>query len=213
MLQNWFLTKPKWLRGLIILIVATFFIGGCTPPNQPPVIYSLTAGGGQLSPSKQCQIKCVASDLDGDELNYTWSASGDISGQGSVITWTAPETPGDYTIMVKVTDGRGGEATAELAMGITVAANHPPVVDSLAAELQRVKKGMTSVIECIASDPDGDDLSYIWSFSGGSISGGGSVVSWIAPDIFGTYTITVTVTDGRGGQAIQSLEIVVTCCL
>jgi len=213
MLPNRFLTRLKWLHGLIILVVATFFIGGCAPPNQPPVIYSLTAGGGQLSPSQHCQIECVASDLDGDELNYTWSASGDISGKGSVITWTAPETPGDYTIMVKVTDGRGGEATAELAMGITTAANHPPVIDSLAAELQRVKKGMTSVIECIASDPDGDDLSYIWSFNGGRISGGGSAVSWVAPDSFGTYTITVTVVDGMGGQAIQSLEIVVTCCL
>jgi DNA-binding transcriptional regulator of glucitol operon len=201
----------KWLAGFTILVVATLLIGGCTPPNQPPVISSLTASAGRVSPSQYCQVKCVASDPDGDKLNYTWSASGEISGQGPTITWTAPGAPGEYTIMVKVTDGRGGEATAELTIGVAV--NHSPAIDSLTAERQKVRKAMTSTIECTASDPDGDELSYTWSTSGGSISGEGSVVTWVAPNTFGTYTITVTVTDGRGGQATQSIEIVVTCCL
>jgi hypothetical protein len=210
-MQNWFLTGSKWLAGLTMLVVATLFIGGCTPPNQPPVISSLTASAGRLIPAQNCEVKCVASDPDGDKLNYTWSASGEISGEGATISWTAPAAPSEYTIMVKVTDGRGGEATAELTIGVAV--NHSPVIDSLTAERQKVKKAMTSTIECIASDPDGDELSYTWSTSGGSISGEGLTVSWVAPNTFGTYSINVTVTDGRGGQATQSIEIVVTCCL
>jgi hypothetical protein len=201
----------KWLASLTILVAATLFIGGCTPPNQPPVISSLTASAGRLIPAQNCEVKCVASDPDGDKLNYTWSASGEIFGEGATISWTAPAAPSEYTISVKVTDGRGGEATAELTIGVAV--NHSPVIDSLTAERQKVKKAMTSTIECTASDPDGDKLSYTWSTSGGSISGEGSAVSWVAPNTFGTYTITVTVTDGRGGQATQSIEIVVTCCL
>jgi hypothetical protein len=192
------------------LVVATLLVGGCTPANQSPLISSLTASEGRVSPSGSCQVKCVASDPDGDELSYTWSACGDISGEGSVVTWTVPAAPGDYTIAVKVTDGRGGEATMQLTIGVAI--NHPPVIDSLTAEPQRVKKGMTSNIECIASDPDGDELSYTWSASGGSISREGSVVTWVAPNAFGTYTIIVTVTDGRGGQATKSIDIVVTCC-
>ena len=94
-----------------------------------------------------------------------------------------------------------------------VAANHPPVIDSLTAERERVRRAMTSTIVCVASDPDDDELSYIWSVNGGSISGEGSIATWVAPNAYGTYTVTVTVTDGKGGQAIKTIDIVVTCCL
>jgi len=202
--------QPKWLAGLIILVVAILLVAGCTPPNQPPFISSLTASNERVSPSGSCQVKCVASDQDGDGLSYAWSASGNVSGEGSTVTWTAPAAPGDYTIMVKVTDGRGGEAATELI--IKVVPNQPPVI-SLTAEPQTVKKAMTSAIQCTASDPDEDKLSYAWSASRGKISGKGSAATWTAPDAFGTYTITVTVSDGRGGEATETIEIVVTCCI
>ena len=205
--------QPKWLAGLIILVTATLLIGGCKPPNHPPLISSLTASEGWVNPSGSCQVKCVASDPDGDKLSYSWSASGDINGKGSIVTWTAPATPSNYTITVKVTDGRGGEATMQLTIGVTATINHPPVIGSLTAEPQRVKKAMTSTIKCIATDQDGDELTYTWSASSGSISGKGSVATWVAPNTFGTYTITVTVTDSRGGQATKSVDIVVTCCV
>jgi hypothetical protein len=202
--------QPKWLVDLLILILATLVIGGCTPPNQPPVISSLTANAGQVSPSDSCQVRCIASDPDGDELSYAWSASGDISGKGSVVTWTVPAAPGDYTIAIKVTDGRGGEATTQLT--ISVAVNQPPVIDSLTSEFEQVRKAMASAIECTASDPDDDELSYTWSASGGNISGEGPAVTWVAPNTYGTYTITVTVTDGGGGQATEKIDIAVACC-
>lgn len=203
--------QPKWLAGLIILVLAILLVAGCTPPNQPPFISSLTASNERVSPSGSCQVKCVASDPDGDELSYAWSASGNVSGEGSTVTWMAPAAPGDYTITVKVTDGRGGEAAAELTIGVAV--NHPPHIVSLTSEFEQVKKAMSTAIECTASDPDEDKLSYAWSASGGNISGERSAATWVAPDAFGTYTITVTVTDGRGGEATESIHIEVTCCL
>ena len=199
-----------WLASLTILALATFLIGGCTLANQPPLISSLTASAERVNPSGSCQVKCVASDPDGNELSYTWSASGNISGEGSTVTWTAPAAPGDYTITVKVTDGRGGEATAQLTIGVAI--NQPPVIFSLTSEWQQVQKAMTSAIKCKARDPDGDKLSYTWSANGGNITGEGATVTWVAPDAFGTYTITVTITDGRGGQATESIDIIVACC-
>jgi len=91
--------------------------------------------------------------------------------------------------------------------------NQPPVIISLTAEQTTVVRATTTTIECIASDPDGDKLSYIWSASRGGISWEGSVATWVAPNAIGTYKITVTVTDDRGDQATQSIEIEVTCCL
>lgn len=72
---------------------------------------------------------------------------------------------------------------------------------------------MSVPVECSARDPDGDELSYAWSVDGGEITGEGAVGNWVTPDANGTYTITVTVTDGRGGQDTKSLEIKVACCL
>ena len=202
--------QPKWLASFIILIVATLLIGGCASPNQPPVISSLTASAERVSPSDSCQVECVASDPGEDELSYTWSASGDISGEGSVVTWTAPSVPGDYTIAVKVTDGRGGEATEQLTIGVAV--NQPPVIDSLTSEFEQVRKAMATAIECTASDPDEDELNYTWSARWGNITGEGPVVTWVSPNAFGEYTITVTVNDGRGGEATEKIDIVVSCC-
>jgi hypothetical protein len=92
-------------------------------------------------------------------------------------------------------------------------ANQPPVIDSLTSQWRQVKKNMSVPVECAARDPDGDELSYSWSVDGGDISGDGAVGDWSTPDENGAYTITVTVTDGRGGWDTESLEIRVACCL
>lgn len=204
--------QPKWLASLIILVVATLLIGSCVPANKPPVISSLTANEEWINPAGVCQVECIASDPDGDSLSYIWSTSGgNISGEGSVVTWIAPDEPGAYTITVEVTDGRDGEATTQLTINV-VTTNHPPVIDSLTTEWEKLRKASTSTIECTASDPDGDSLSYIWSVDGGNISGEGPFVTWVAPNAYGIYTITVTVTDGRGGDASESISIQVCDC-
>lgn len=199
------LTQPKWLSSLIVLVAAIIFIGGCTP-NQPPVISNLTASEERVIPSDSSQVECVASDPDGDKLSYTWSATeGDISGEGSIVTWTAPPTPGAYTITVEVTDGRSGEATTQLTIGVAV--NHPPVIESLTAEREVIEQAESTPIECVASDPDGDELNYLWTTPRGNISGQGSAVIWTAPNSCALYAILVTVTDGRGGEASKKLSI------
>ena len=70
-----------------------------------------------------------------------------------------------------------------------------------------MRQGKVSTIECVASDPDGDELSYLWSATQGSISGQGSTVTWTAPNTCGDYTVAVTVEDGRGGKVSEELEI------
>ncbi len=198
--------QPGWLAPLIILALAVIFIGGCTPANQPPVISSLIADEEWVPPSANCMVRCIASDPDGDELSYTWSASGgNISGEGVIVTWVAPGEVGAYTITVKVTDGRGGESTAQVTIDVFI--NHPPVIERLTAEPPVVNQGKTTTIQCIASDPDGDELGYNWSVSRGNISGQGSAVIWTAPNTCGTYIITVTVADGRGDEVSEVLEV------
>ena len=69
-----------------------------------------TATGYKAAKTKEYDIECIASDMDGEpvELVYEWSCDGgEISGEGSSIIWTAPNTAGDVTVTVKVFDGAG----------------------------------------------------------------------------------------------------------
>jgi hypothetical protein len=159
-----------------------------------------------VPPSGSCQIECTASDEDGDKLSYEWSANGgNIDGDGAAAIWSAPSSSGTYTITIKVTDSNGGETTDSI--NITVEVNHPPTITSLIADTSQVIPRGSCCVECQAEDPDGDSLIYTWSASGGSISGEGPAVTWTAPEAVGSYTITVVITDGQGGEATSSLII------
>ena len=90
----------------------------------------------------------------------------------------------------------------------TVLANHRPAIAGLEAPEMVVPSGTCQVV-CIASDPDGDALSYNWSASGGSISGAGAAINWTAPELLGSYNVTVRVTDGRGDEVAKQIAITV----
>jgi hypothetical protein len=206
--------RSKWLASLIVLCISFLPIGSCTPANLLPVISSLTADyEGEINPADSCQIECVASDPDGDELTYTWTAyGGTILGGGSTVTWVAPDMFGICSIKVEVSDGRNGLAIELINIEVS-APNNPPVIESLTTNCPRVKPNSSgAIITCVASDPDNDELTYSWSADRGNISGEGSTVNWIAPGDYGTYFITVTVTDGRGGEASDEIKIIVCSC-
>lgn len=209
------------LLVVIFWYILTFSLLLLYPPagNQLPVISSLIASDEAMTePSSSCQIQCTAQDADGDKLSYSWLADGGyIGGEGSTVIWTAPEAPGAYIITVEVSDGRGGIATEQITINV-VAPNYPPVIESLTAEWPKLKKASNTPITCVAKDPNEDKLTYKWSATdnegnpAGNITGEGDIVTWIAPNNYGYYTITVTVSDGRGGEVSASVKITVCGC-
>jgi hypothetical protein len=65
-------------------------------------------------------IECIASSTSG-ELVYEWSCDdGEISREGSLITWTAPNTEVevDVTVTVKVFDGIGNWVSKSVAFEV-----------------------------------------------------------------------------------------------
>jgi len=191
----------------IAVLTVMFLTSSCTASaNSQPVIVSLEPEAGLVAPSGSVQVVCTASDPDGDELSYDWSASaGEVSGDGDVATWTAPASEGSYSVAVEVTDGHGGEAMDYVT--IAVRANNPPAITSLTADAEQAAPLGSVQVTCAASDPDEDELTYEWTATAGSISGAGAVVSWTAPQEVGTYSITVVVEDGFGGEAERSISL------
>lgn len=56
---------------------------------------------------------------DGDEVSFAWAATdGTVIGEGARAKWTAPGRPGDFAVIVTVTDGRGGEAVASVYLEV-----------------------------------------------------------------------------------------------
>jgi len=88
--------------------------------------------------------------------------------------------------------------------------NEAPQISSVLANPVEPETGEESTITVTANDPDDDTLTYDFSVE----SGNGTMVSetdntavWRAPDDEGTYTINITVSDGKGGFDYQEFQI------
>ncbi|MGE3342579.1 MAG: matrixin family metalloprotease [Vicinamibacterales bacterium] len=94
----------------------------------------------------------------------------------------------------------GGDLPANRSPSVTVSCN-PCTVAS----------GRSVTLTASASDPDRDALSYQWTAATGTL---GSALSfsttWLAPFTVGPATVSVSVSDGRGGAASASVTIQVT---
>jgi hypothetical protein len=195
------MNKKRYLVivGIVVAAVALSILFYTMLANHRPVITSLEAVPERVLPLGSCQIVCNATDRDGDELIYGWSAGGGgITGEGATVTWTAPNSIGSYNVTVIVTDGYGGVATDYVT--ITVRTNKAPTINSLIADADWTLPLGNLKVTCNATDPDGDELSYEWTATGGDISGTGAVVNWTAPQEVGIYNVTVVVKDGHGRE-------------
>jgi len=74
---------------------------------KEPKYLKTTSTGYKVGKTKEYYIQCIASATNG-ELTYEWSSNGGaISGDGSAITWTAPDTSTDVAVTVRVVDSAG----------------------------------------------------------------------------------------------------------
>lgn len=205
------------------------------PVNNPPAISSLTADQQLVQPFGRVMLKCLASDPESDNLSYQWIASGGIvEGSTDSASWTAPGNPGSYKVTVVVNDEKGGSATGDIFMTIPEKPNIAPVISAIkftrpgrmaitvktnptdkeakdTPELV-IRKFETGDVACLATDPDKDQLTYIWKATGGKIIGNGPNIQWLAAGDPGIYKITCEVADGNGGTASFTITISVHCC-
>jgi hypothetical protein len=193
--------------GIVAAVVLISILFDTVLANHRPAITSLAAEPEIVLHLGSCQIVCNATDPDGDELSYNWSTSeGRITGEGATVTWTAPLSEGSYNVTVTVTDGHGGKAMKQIT--ITVRTNKPPEIINVIADANWTMPSSSLQVTCDATDPDGDELSYMWSASGGNITSTGPEVIWSAPEEVGIYDVTVLVTDVLGWSDTRSITLI-----
>jgi hypothetical protein len=172
-------------------------------PNHPPVAACSAAQPSVFEGSTDpVAIHVNASDADNDPLTYSYTATGGtVDGTGPDVRWNPSGLAiGNYTVTAKVDDGRGGTASCATDVAVAKRPNRPPVI-SCAPERNPIIAGERVNIVSTASDPDGDPLTYSYTATGGQISGNGPVAPFDSTGLAaGSYSITCTADDGRGGR-------------
>jgi hypothetical protein len=85
----------------------------------------------------------------------------------------------------------------------------PPIVSAIYGS-RSVEAGDSDYYTCDVSDPAFKQLSYSWSQAGGRLGWDwGKTVRWFAPESSGDGVIRVTVTDGNGLSASDSVIVMV----
>ncbi len=178
--------------------------------NLPPTV-SCSPKSASIRVGESATIRASATDPNNDALTYAWAVNGGkVPGEGPTYTLgSLGREPGTYDVAVSVNDG---ELSASCSVAVTLALppNNNPGIRCLTSSVD-VASGETVDLSARAADPDGDDITVRWSATGGTVRGSGSTATFDASGLrAGSYAVTATVTDARGGSASCNITVYVT---
>ncbi len=163
---------------------------GTAEPEDYGSLASITISGGQTTGTGT-----VTTAQDADEDNETFTVA--LGSLPSDVTAGSPSS-----VAVTIRDDDSGEPPEPV--------NDPPSV-SASCDPCEVHRGGEAELTAMASDPDGDPLTYSWSAPTGRFAGptDRSSARWTAPAETGRVTITVRVSDGADSvSATVTVEVV-----
>ena len=177
-------------------------LGTDPPANNVPVINSAgtTPSTGDITTAFTFTVNAVDPDADGISVN--WQFGDGATGSGSTTTHQYTSS-GTYSVLVKVTDTRGGVATETFNVLVASVTNNAPVA---AFEITSADSGAAPFTVNVdgsgSSDADGDALTYQWDWGDGTTGSGvnaGHVYS-----AAGVFDIVLTVADPSGATSTSA---------
>ncbi|BFM10215.1 hypothetical protein R50072_03680 [Simiduia litorea] len=170
------------------------YSAGPTPPSAQNQSVTLEKNG-------SAAITLVATDADGQVVDYTLTsqpAHGVVTGTGASRVYTPDVNYSGVDSFAFVAIDNDNLNSAPAVVSITVKAeNSAPVASFMSSS-----NGLEATLHAHdSSDPDGDTLSYAWSFGDGNVGQGVHVVHAYA--VPGTYDVSLTVSDGSLNSTLQ----------
>jgi hypothetical protein len=167
------------------------------------------------------EVKAKYGDVDGqiidakyiieDETNTTVLSTTSL---GDNIVTTIPASDfgaGNYKIYLEVTDNNGAKTTSQKFDLTVESPNSAPTISSLTSNSVNLLSKEITEINVAATDSDGDNLSFSWSTSGGTITPDtqNPDKATFSAQYPGTYTITAVVSDASGAKVLSTIDITV----
>lgn len=145
----------------------------------------------------------ASSDSDGVISAYAWNFGDGSTATGATAAHSYAAS-GTYSVTLTVTDNQGGTGTTTKSLTVTQASNVPPTA--------AIGTPSCTYLTCTfsgagSSDSDGSIVSYAWDFGDSTTGSGATPAHTFAAA--GTYTVTLTVTDDRGGSASTTASVTV----
>jgi len=172
--------------------------------NRPPVMDSvfppenpLMKEGGSL------EFRVNATDPDGDFLRYAWFLNAqEITGVSTRFYSHTPDfkSAGPWDLRAMVMDSGG--LPVNWSWSLTVDnVNQKPMIESYSPKTgPHIKETDAASFSVVASDPDGQQISYSWFLNGTELLDAGNAPDYKFTsnyDSAGTYNLAVTVSDGE----------------
>ncbi|ATB30169.1 Kelch repeat-containing protein [Melittangium boletus] len=229
-LYGWDATGVTITAGQVSMV--SLILQELNPPppfeNAAPCIGSLIANPSTVEPGGEVTLLASAKDVNpGDTLTYAWTAAaGSFSASTSSSTsWTAPSSTGPVVLTLTVTDSKGATATVSLTItvrpgrggaAVDISLNTWPQVSTVNALPSAVRVGEPTSVTAVASDVDGDALTYLWNSScKGTFGNAHAAATTFTPseqpsgETCANCTLSVRVEDGRGGHTTGSFAFCV----
>lgn len=201
----------------LLLALACGGGGNSTPANHPP---SANAGAAQTAiiGTPVTLDGTGSSDPDGNPLTFAWNLIAVPSGSAAALSSPStakpsftPDVAGTYTASLVVSDGKLSSAASTVNI-VASLPNRAPLAN--AGTDQAATTGTTVTLDGTASsDPDGNTLTFSWNLAvpGGSTAtlvNPATAKPTFTPDVAGTYTATLVVSDGKLNSAPATVNVV-----
>ena len=191
-----------------------------TSGNRRPVSgLSSSASGFEILRDVEVELYSQLSfDPDDDNLTYDWAlisrppeSSTQLTSRFSAVSGFTPDIVGEYVVQLRVSDGTLVSVAKTLYFKVI---NGVPVADAGEDQVAFLKDKVI-LSGANSSDPDGDELKYIWAFtqkpaqSITELSNAADIAPEFIADRKGEYILSLSVNDGREDSAVDTVTVTV----
>ncbi|WNG37919.1 PKD domain-containing protein [Archangium violaceum] len=221
----WTRRAPRTLLHAVMLMSVGCGLGGDAKDTTAPENVRVTGGvaAGETVSGRRT-LQATAGDDSGTVARMEFHVSGSLvcsdgaaksSGATFSCSWdSSTASEGEHQLIAKAYDAEGNTTSSEPISFTVAPPNRIPILKEVTATVSSLDEGASTTLTVSASDPDGDPLTYVWTQTPFSPAGTfgvetGATRSWTAPFLSrnATFTLKVTVSDGKGGSAQGTVTV------
>ncbi len=194
----------------------TVTVNAALPPNTPPVANAGTNINLTL-PINNTTLTGSGTDADGTVVSYMWAK---VSGPASCTFGTQYQqqttisnlTEGIYAFELRVIDNSGSSGRDTVLVVVNPPFNQKPLVNA-GIDKEIILPINNTMLEGVASDPDGTIASYKWTQVSGPIpatfANSNAAQTEVSRLAHGVYQFELSATDNRGGVSSDTMTVFV----